>query len=49
MVQQLDLLPLRCIVFALFLALVVSCHVKVKSGYYPSDVKAAKQMKAKSL
>jgi hypothetical protein len=49
MVSQLDLLHLRCIVFALLMAMVVSCYVKVKSGYYPSDVKAAKQMKTKSL
>jgi hypothetical protein len=47
--QDVDVFKLRCIVLALLLAMAVSCYVKVNSGYYPSDVKAAKMMKAKAL
>jgi hypothetical protein len=47
-VSHLDLVKMRSIILALLVALAISCYVKVKSGYYPSDVKAAK-MKAKSL
>lgn len=46
-VDHLDVVQMRLIVAALVTFLAVSCYVKVKSGYYPSDVKDAKMMAAK--
>lgn len=45
-ISELDVVRMRMVFGALILSLVVSGYVKIKSGYYPDDVRAAKKMAA---
>ena len=40
-----DVVQMRITVAMLFSTLLLSCYIKVRSGYYPKDVKEAKQVK----
>jgi hypothetical protein len=44
-----DLSKMRIIVATLFTVVILSCYIKIQSGYYPKNVKEAKQQIKKQL